>query len=120
MNYVSVPVIKNPSDYQEALSRLDEIFDAQPGTPESDEMDILLLMIKDYEDKNTSIELADPIDVIRHVMELKGLKQSDLAEWMGGKNRVSEVLNRKRALTIEMIRNLSQKLHIPAEALLKI
>ena len=119
MMYITVPVVKTPEDYQAALTRLEEIFHAQPGTPESDEADVLIMMINAYEDKNYPIEPADPIAVIKYVMEQKGLKQADLAGYMGGKNR-SEVLNGKRALTLDMIRNLSKGLHIPVEALIQI
>jgi len=120
MTYVTVPVIKTQADYDEALKRLDELFDAQAGTPESDEADVLVTLINAYEEKNFKIEPADPVDVIKFVMEQKGLKQADLVEYMGGKNRVSEVLNRKRALTLDMIRSLSRALHIPLAALVKV
>ena len=117
--YITVPVVKTPEDYQAALTRLEEIFHAQPGTPESDEADVLVMMINAYEDKNYPIEPADPIAVIKYVMEQKGLEQADLAGYVGGKNQVSEVLGGKRALVLDMIRNLSRGLHIPVEALIR-
>ncbi|HEX8532106.1 MAG TPA: helix-turn-helix domain-containing protein, partial [Cytophagales bacterium] len=81
---------------------------------------VLTMLIKEYEDQQVHIKPADPVDVIKFVMEQQDLKQVDLAPLMGGKNRVSEVLSRKRALTLDMIRKLSQALHIPLEALVGI
>ncbi len=118
MAEVTVNIIRTEADYEEALSRLDEIFDAEPGTPQGDEAHILTILIKEYENQLPQSEAADPVDVIKFVMEQQDLKQADLAPIMGGKNRVSEVLNRKRALTLEMIRNLNRTLHIPIEALI--
>lgn len=109
---MNIKLIKNDTDYQKALKRLEEIFDAKIGTPESDEADILGLMVDEYENKHFPIEAPDPIEAIKIRMEDLNLKQSDLAEALGGKNRVSEILNRKRRLTLEMIRNLSKKLNL--------
>ena len=104
--------IRSETDYQSALLRLDEIFDAPAGTPESDEADILALMVDEYERKHSPIEAPDPIEAIKIRMEEMNLRQADLAEVIGGKNRVSEVLNRKRRLTVEMIRNLTARLNL--------
>jgi HTH-type transcriptional regulator/antitoxin HigA len=104
--------IKTKNDYQAALFRLEKIFDAPVGTLESDEADILALMVDDYEKKNYPIEAPDPIEAIKIRMEELKLKQKDLVNVIGGKSRVSEVLNRKRRLTVEMIRNLTEKLHL--------
>ncbi len=109
--------IKTENDYQKALKRLEEIFDAKIGTAESDETDILGLMIDDYEKKHYPIEAPDPIEAIKIRMEELNLKQKDLADALGGKNRVSEILNRKRKLTLEMIRKLTSKLNISAGVL---
>lgn len=111
--------IKSESDYQDALKRLDFLFDAPIGTQESDEADILALIIDDYESRNFPIDSPDPIEAIKIRMEELSLKQMDLAEAMGGANRVSEILNRKRKLTLEMIRKLSSKLKLSAEILVK-
>lgn len=102
--------IKSESDYQKALERLERIFDAAIGTSESDEADILGLMVDDYEKKHYPIDAPDPIEAIKIRMEELQLKQKDLVNEIGGKSRVSEVLNRKRKLTVEMIRNLTEKL----------
>jgi HTH-type transcriptional regulator/antitoxin HigA len=104
--------IKNDADYQQALERLDIIFDAKSGTPESDEADILGSLIDEYEKKYFPIEAPDPIEAIKIRMEELQLKQVDLVDAIGGKSRVSEILNRKRKLTVDMIRNLSSKLHL--------
>jgi HTH-type transcriptional regulator/antitoxin HigA len=109
---MNIKLIKTEADYQKALKKLEEIFDAKIGTPESDEADILGLMIDEYERKQYPIEIPDPIEAIKIRMEEMQLKQSDLTDVLGGKNRVSEVLNRKRKLTIEMIRNLVKKLNL--------
>jgi HTH-type transcriptional regulator / antitoxin HigA len=94
------------------LKRLEVIFDAKVGTPASDEADILGLMIDEYEKKYYPIEAPDPIEAIKIRMEEMQLKQIDLADALGGRNRVSEVLNRKRKLTVEMIRNLTARLSL--------
>jgi HTH-type transcriptional regulator/antitoxin HigA len=109
---MNIKLIKTEADYQTALKRLEVIFDAKTGTPESDEADILGLMIDEYEKKHYPIESPDPIEAIKIRMEEMQLKQIDLADAIGGKNRVSEVLNRKRKLTVEMIRNLTTRLNL--------
>ena len=115
---MTIKPIKTEADYQMALKRLEVIFDAAIGTPESDEADILGLMIDEYEKKHYPIEAPDPIEAIKIRMEEMQLKQIDLADAIGGKNRVSEVLNRKRKLTVEMIRNLTTRLNLSAGLLI--
>jgi HTH-type transcriptional regulator/antitoxin HigA len=109
---MNIKLIKTEADYQNALTRLEAIFDAKIGTQESDEADILGLMVDEYEKKHYHIEAPDPIEAIKIRMEEMQLKQVDLADAIGGKNRVSEVLNRKRKLTVEMIRNLTKRLNL--------
>ncbi|MFN3802801.1 type II toxin-antitoxin system HigA family antitoxin [Belliella pelovolcani] len=104
--------IKSESDYREALKRLEIIFDAAIGTPESDEADILGLLIDEHEKKHYPIDAPDPIEAIKIRMEEMQLKQVDLVDEIGGKSRVSEVLNRKRKLTVDMIRNLTRRLNL--------
>jgi len=104
--------LKSEADYRLALKRFEEIFDAEVGTPESDEADILGLMIDEFENKQYPIEAPDPIEAIKIRMEEMQLKQIDLIDTIGGKSRVSEVLNRKRKLTVGMIRNLTKRLNI--------
>ena len=113
-----ISLIKNEEDYQIALKRLEVIFDAAIGTSESDEADVIGLLIDDYEKKHYPIEVPDPIEAIKIRMEEMQLKQIDLAIEIGGKNRVSEVLNRKRKLTVDMIRKLTTRLNLSAEVLI--
>jgi len=109
---MNIRLIKNEEDYQIALKRLEIIFDAAIGTADSDEADVLGLLIDEYEKKHFPIEAPDPIEAIKIRMEEMKLRQIDLAEEIGGKNRVSEVLNRKRKLTIDMIRKLTVRLNL--------
>lgn len=116
---MNIRLIRTEEEYQEALKRLENLFDAKAGTAESDEADILGLMIDEYEKKHYPIEAPDPIQAIKIRMEEMDLKQTDLADALGGKNRVSEILNRKRKLTLEMIRNLTKRLNLSPDVLIK-
>ena len=111
--------IKTEADYRTALKRLEEIFNAKPGTPESDELEILGLMVDNYENEHYPIEAPDPIEVIKIRMEEMQLRQVDLIPEIGGKSRVSEILNRKRRLTVDMIRKLATRLNLSANVLIK-
>lgn len=116
---MKIKLIRTEEEYRKGLMRLEEIFDAKTGTPESDEADILGLMIDEYEKKHYPIEAPDPVEAIKIRMEEMELKQVDLADVLGGKNRVSEILNRKRKLTLEMIRNVSKRLNLSPGLLIK-
>ena len=116
---MNIKPIKSEYDYQEALQRLDELFDAKIGTSESDEADILALLIDNYENEHYPIDAPDPIDAIRIRMEEMQIKQVDLIPYIGGKSRVSEILNRKRKLSVDMIRKLATKLNLSANLLIK-
>lgn len=109
--------IKSEQDYRNALSRLEIIFDAPINTIEGDEAEILSLLIENFENENYPIEAPDPIEAIKIRMEEMNIKQKDLVGIIGGKSRVSEILNRKKRLTVEMIRELEKKLHISASVL---
>ncbi len=111
--------IKTEDDYNTSLKRLEVIFDAPVGTVDSDEADILGLMIDEFEKKHYPIESPDPIEAIKIRMEEMQLKQIDLIEAIGGKSRVSEILNRKRKLTVEMIRKLTPRLNLSPGLLIK-
>lgn len=115
---MNIKPIKTETDYLKALKRLEKIFDAAIGTPESDEADVLGLMIDEYEKKHYAIDAPDPIEAIKIRMEEMNLKQVDLVNEIGGKSRVSEILNRKRRLTVEMIRKLTTKLNLSAGLLI--
>jgi len=109
---MNIQPIKSESDYRNGLKRLEVIFDAAIGSPESDEADVLSLLIDEYEKKHYLIETPDPIEAIKIRMEEMHLKQIDLVQGIGGANRVSEVLNRKRKLTVDMIRKLTARLNL--------
>lgn len=111
-------IIKNEAEYDVALDRTIEIFHAAEGTPESDELDVLLLLVKDYEDRHYQIPDPDPIEVIKLKLEEKGLKQKDLEHIIGSKSYVSQVLSGKKELTLKMVRGLHQFLGISADILL--
>lgn len=111
--------IKTKKDYQQALERLNVIFDAKKGTPEGDELEILGMLIEQYEDDQFPIDLPDPIEAIKFRMEQLGYSQSDLAKVVGLKSRASEILSRKRKLSLDMIRQLHDKLNIPTDVLIQ-
>ncbi|MXV38815.1 helix-turn-helix domain-containing protein [Flavobacteriaceae bacterium Ap0902] len=116
---MNISPIRNEKDYQNALNRLEEIFEAKKGTEEGDELEVLSILIDRYENENFPIEMPDPIEAIKFRMEQLGMKQKDLAEVIGFKSRVSEILNKKRKLSLNMIRNLNTELHIPTEVLIQ-
>jgi HTH-type transcriptional regulator/antitoxin HigA len=116
---MDIKLIKTESDYQMTLKKLEDIFDAPIGTPESDEADILGILIDEYEKKHYPIDAPDPIEAIKIRMEEMQLKQVDLVSEIGGKSRVSEILNRKRRLTVDMIRKLANRLNLSAGLLIK-
>lgn len=116
---MTIKPIKTKKDYQAALNRLEVIFDAKPGTSEGDELEILGILIDKYEREHYSIEYPDPVEAIKFRMEQLGYNQNDLAKIVGLKSRASEILNRKRKLTLEMIRKLHEALNIPTEVLIQ-
>lgn len=111
--------IKTENDYNQALERLEQIFDSKPGTKEGDELEILGILIENYENEFFPIDLPDPIEAIKFRMEQLNYSQNDLAEVIGLKSRASEILSKKRKLSLEMIRKLTEKLHIPTEVLIQ-
>lgn len=110
--------IKTEKDYSSTLLRIEALMSAKPNTPQMDELEVLSTLVEVYEEQFYKIESPDPIEAIKFRMEQEGLKQKDLVAIVGSKSRVSEILNRKRKLTLEMIRNLNKVLHIPVESLL--
>lgn len=115
---MNIKVIRTEEDYQQALKRLEEIFDAPVESLEGDEAEILTILIEKYEDENYPIDPPDPIEAIKFRMEQLDMKKNELAEIIGYKSRVSEIFSRKRKLTLNMIRNLHDKLKIPYDSLL--
>lgn len=114
---MNVKPIKSDKDYRNALERLEVIFDAPIDTKEGDEAEILSLLIENYENEHYSIEAPDPIEAIKIRMEELNMRQKDLVGIIGGKSRVSEILNRKKKLTVDMIRELERILQISASVL---
>jgi HTH-type transcriptional regulator / antitoxin HigA len=112
-------VIKTEAEYEATMARVEEIFDAKPGTPTGDELELLLLLVEKYEDKAFPIDLPDPITAIRFRMDQQNLKPKDLIPYIGSKSKVSEVLSGQRELSLTMIRKLVSGLGIPAEVLLQ-
>jgi len=112
-------IIKTEKQYDQALNRLNEIFDAPSNTKDGQEAELLVLLIENYEEEHYKIEAPDPITAIRIRMEEMQLKQKDLVGIVGSKGIVSEVLNRKRKLTVKMIRNLADKLKITPSVLIQ-
>lgn len=114
---MEIKPIKSELDYNNALERLEVIFDASPNSKEGDEAEILSMLIENYENKHYPIETPDPIEAIKIRMEEMNLKQKDLVGIIGGKSRVSEILNKKKRLTVDMIRALERTLNISATVL---
>lgn len=112
--------IKSEQDYQNALARLEVIFDAKRDSPEGDELEILGILIDQFENENFPIGLPDPVEAIKFRMEQLGYSQSDLAKVIGLKSRASEILSKKRKLSLDMIRQLHDKLNIPTDVLIQV
>jgi HTH-type transcriptional regulator / antitoxin HigA len=110
--------IKSEEQYREALKKVDALIDAKPNSPEFELLEVISILIDDYENKHHAIELLDPIEAIKYEMEEKGLKQKDLVKYFGSKEMVSQVLNKKRPLSLKMIKNLYQNFGISADVLL--
>jgi HTH-type transcriptional regulator/antitoxin HigA len=116
---MTLKLLKTKKDYQTALDRLEIIFDAKPGTSQGDELEVLGILIDKYEQDHYPIDFPDPIEAIKFRMEQLGYNQSDLANVVGLKSRASEILNKKRKLTLDMIRNLHSTLNIPTDVLIQ-
>ena len=110
--------IRNDRDLHRALARIEELWGAQSGTAGGDELDILMLLVEKYEEDHFEIPASDPVEAIKFLMEQNGLSRKDLEPFIGASGRVSEVLNRKRKLTLPMIKRLHQGLNIPYESLI--
>lgn len=111
--------IKTEADHRAALARIDELWEAEPNSPEGDELEVLVTLVDAYEETHFPIDVPDPIEAIRFRMEQQGLEDKDLVAFLGQRSRVTEVMNRKRGLSITMIRKLHEGLKIPLECLVK-
>jgi len=115
---MNIRPIRNDDDLHAAFARLETIFQAPEDTPEADEMEVLVTLIEGYENKHYPIGPADPVEAIKFRMEQQGLSLKDLEPYLGSSGRVSEILNRKRSLSLRMVKRLHQGLNIPYESLL--
>lgn len=110
--------IKTTPDYDRTLNRIEQLMEAKPGTKAGDELDVLTTLVEAYEAKHHVIYPPDPIDAIKFRMDQLGMTRKDLETVLGGRGRVSEILTKKRSLSLEMIRRLHRKLRIPLESLI--
>lgn len=111
--------IRTENDYGAALDEIDKLWDSQPGSAEDDRLEILTTLVEAYEAKNHPIPPPDPIEALNYYMESRGLTRRELQEYIGSRGRLSEILNRRRTLSIDMIRQLHSKLGIPASVLIQ-
>lgn len=116
---MNIKPIRTEVDYEAALKEIERLFDLKSGTADADRLEVLATLVESYEEKHHAIPLPDPIEAILHYMESRGLSRHDLEPFIGSRARVSEILNRKRPLTMEMVRNLHAGVGISAEVLIQ-
>ena len=116
---MNIKPIKTEADYQAALKEIESLMDAEPDTPKGDRLDVLTTLVDAYEAKHHPIDEPDPIEAILHCMEALGMSRKELEATIGKRGRISEVLTRKRPLTISMIRRISETMHISADVLIR-
>ena len=116
---MTLRTLKTEADYREALAEIDKFFNAEANTPEADRLDILALLVEVYEEEHHPIPAPDPVATLEYYMDSRGLTRRDLEPYLGSRERVAEVLNRKRGLSIEMIRRLRHGLGISADILIQ-
>jgi HTH-type transcriptional regulator / antitoxin HigA len=119
LSNMEIKPIRTEADYEAALKEVERLWGAKPGTPDGDRFEVLFTLVEAYEDQHYPILPADPVEAIKYHMESRGLDRRDLEQYIGPSGRVSEVLNRKRPLTLGMIRKLHNGLGIPAEVLIQ-
>jgi len=115
---MNIRPIKTEQDYNFSIHRIEELWGAKKDTPEGDELDLLVTLVESFEMKHYPIAPPDPIDAIKFRMEQMGISKAEMVKYLGSQNRVSEILNRKRNLTLKMVKSLYKGLKIPAEILL--
>ncbi len=115
---MNIKPVKTEQDYQSALQRIEELWGASKDSPEGDELDLLVTLVESYEMKHYPIAPPDPVDAIKFRMEQMGMTKADMVKYLGSQSRVSEILNRKRSLSLKMIKSLYKDLKIPADVLL--
>jgi HTH-type transcriptional regulator / antitoxin HigA len=111
--------LRTDQDYKKALQQVELLWDSKPDTPDFEKLNILTLLVEDYEKRNHPIEHPDPIEFIKQIMEDRGLTRKDMETIIGPRGRVSDILTKKRPLTLDMIRRLSDQLQIPVEVLVR-
>jgi len=116
---MDIKPIKTEKDYENALERIEGLFEAKPNTPEGDELEVLITLVSSYEDEHYKIDAPDPVEAIQHIMEAQSMDVKDMIPFLGSRSKVSEVMNKKRSLSLSMIRKLNHGLHIPADLLVK-
>lgn len=116
---MNIKPIKTDEDYQSTLREIESLMGAEPGSPEGERLDVLVTLVTAYEQKHFPLDLPDPVEAIKFVMDQRGLTAKDLEPMIGRSNRVYEVLNHKRPLTLKMIWKLHKELGIPAECLIR-
>lgn len=116
---MDIKPVKTKKDHANALKRIEQLMTAKANSPEGDELDILVTLVEAFEAKHYAVDAPDPIVAIQHRMEALGMERKDLELLLGSKSRVSEILNRKRKLTMDMVRTLHVKMNLPAEALIQ-
>jgi HTH-type transcriptional regulator/antitoxin HigA len=116
---MNIKPIKTKKDYENALKEIERLFDAKPNTPNGDRLEVLTALVEAYEEQHFPIDIPDPVDALNYWIESRGLERKDLEPYIGARGRISEILNRKRGLSLTMIRELNEHLHIPAEVLIK-
>jgi HTH-type transcriptional regulator/antitoxin HigA len=116
---MDIKPVKTKKDHANALKRIEKLMTAKANSPEGDELDILVTLVEAFEAKHYAVDAPDPIVAIQHRMEALGMERKDLELLLGSKSRVSEILNRKRKLTMDMVRTLHIKMNLPAEALIQ-
>ncbi len=116
---MNIKPIHSEADYQESLARIDALMDAKPGTPEGDELDILATLVQAYEENHHPIEAPDPVEFIKNVMEFLGLDRAEFGRLLRSRPRASEILNRRRQLTLNQIRQITTAWKVPADPLIR-
>ena len=116
---MDIKIIKTEAEYEATLARIEALMDAEPDSPQEEELKLLVLLVEKYEAERYPIDLPDPVEAIKFRMEQEGLKPKDIIQYIGSQSKVSEVLNYKRPLSLNMIRRLQAGLGIPAEVLIQ-
>lgn len=116
---MDVRPIRSDADHAEALAEVERLWGAPIGSPEGDKLDVLATLVEAYEETRWPIEAQDPVDIIRYAISDQGRSQAELADLLGSRSRASEVLNRRRALTVDMVHRISTSWHIPADLLVR-